>query len=57
MCFFDVIKNAQIFTSEIGHFEHDHRFLFSREMWNIKSCKDVTLQKLSKFRWSGQYSF
>ena len=35
MCFFGVMKNAQIFPSEIGHFEHDHRFLFSRQMWKL----------------------
>ena len=48
--FFDVMKNGQIFASEIGHFEHDDRFLFNREMGNIRSRKDVTLQKLVKFR-------
>ena len=48
--FFDVMKNEQIFASEICHFEHDDRFLFNREMGNIRSRKDVTLQKLVKFR-------
>ena len=30
--FFDVMRNVQISPSGIGHFEHDHRFFFSREM-------------------------
>ena len=34
--FFDVMKNVQIVPSEIGHFEHDHRFLFSKEIGIIK---------------------
>ena len=29
--FFDVMKNGQIFASEIGHFEHDDRFLLNGE--------------------------
>ena len=37
--FLDILKNAQIFLSEIGYFEHDHRFLFNREMANIRRCK------------------
>ena len=41
--------NVQIFPLEIGHFEDDHRFLFSREMWNIRSCEEVRGQKLIKF--------
>ena len=44
--FFDVMKYAQFFPSEVGYFEHDHRFLFSREMGNIRRCKEVRLQKL-----------
>ena len=36
----------KIFLSEIGHFEHDHRYRFSREMGNITSYKKVRLQKL-----------
>ena len=35
--FFDVTENVQIFPSEIGHFEHDHRFLFSREMGTLEA--------------------
>ena len=46
--------NVQIFPLEIGHFEHDHRFLFSREMWwNIRSCEEARGQKFIKFRLSG----
>ena len=37
---FDFMKNIQVFHSEIGHFEHDNRFNFSREMGNIRSCKE-----------------
>ena len=33
------MKNAQIFPSEIG--KYDHRFLFNREMGNIRSWKYV----------------
>ena len=51
--FFVVMKNDQIFLSEIGHFEYDHGFLFSRVMWNISSCKEVRLQKLIKFKLLG----
>ena len=39
--FFDVMENIQVFHSQIGHFEHDHRFLFNREMRNIRSCMDL----------------
>ena len=35
------MKNVQVFPSQIGHFEHDHRFLFNREMRNIRSCMDL----------------
>ena len=35
------MKNAQNFPSEIGHFKYDHRFLFNREMGNIRSWKYV----------------
>ena len=41
------------FSLEIGHFEHGHSFFFSREMWNIRSYKEVRLQKFIKFRLSG----
>ena len=51
--FFDVMKNGQIFFSKVCHFQYDNRFLFSREMGNIRSCKEVRLQKLIKFRLSG----
>ena len=47
------MKNGQIFPTEVRHFEYDQLFLFSREMGNIRSCKEVRLQKLNKFRLSG----
>ena len=35
--FFDVVRNVHIFPqSEINYFEHDHRFLFSREMGTLE---------------------
>ena len=37
--FSDIMKNVQIFSSEIGRFQYDHRFLFSREIGDIRSCK------------------
>ena len=42
---------------EIATFEYDHRFVFSREMENMRTCRKVRLQKLNKFRLSGWYSF
>ena len=48
--FFNLVKNVQIFRSEIGHFERDHRFLFSSKMRNIRSCKEVRLQKIQVVR-------
>ena len=51
--FFDVMKNGQIFPSNVCHFHYDPRFLFSREMGNIRTCKEVRLQELIKFRLSG----
>ena len=51
--FFDVMKNGQIFPSKVCHFQYDHRFLFSREMGNTVSCKEIRLQKLIKLRLSG----
>ena len=50
--FFDVIKNGQIFPLNVIHFPFDRRFLFSNEMRNIRTCKEVRLQKLNKFRLS-----
>ena len=48
--YFDVMQNVQIYLSEIVYFEHDHRFPFSREMGNIRSCKEVRLLKLQVVR-------
>ena len=41
--FFEVIKNGQIFPSKVCHFQYDHRFLFSREMRNIRTRKEIRL--------------
>ena len=51
--FFGVMKNGQVFSSKVCHFQFDHRFLFSRELGNIRTCKEVRLQKPAKFRLSG----
>ena len=45
----DVRKNGHIFLSKVCHFQYQYRFLFSREMGNIRACKEVRLQKLTKF--------
>ena len=37
--------------SKVYHFQYDNRFLFSREIGNIRSRKEVRLQK-HKFRLS-----
>ena len=47
------MKNDQIFPSKVCHFEYDHRFLLSTEMGNIRTCKEVRLQKLITLRLSG----
>ena len=46
--FIDIMKNGQIFPSKVCHFQYDHRFRFSREMGNIRTCKEIRLQKLIK---------
>ena len=43
------MKNSQIFPSKICHSQYDHRFLLSREMGNIRTCKEVRLQKVTQF--------
>ena len=43
--FLDVMKNGQIFSSRICHSQYDHRLSFSRDMGNIKTCKEIRLQK------------
>ena len=57
LCFFDVMKNGQIFPSKVCHFQYDHRWHFSRKKGNIRMCKEARLKKLIKFRLSGLYSF
>ena len=44
------MKNVKTFPSTFFHFQYDNRFLFSRKMENIRNCKEVRLQKISKFR-------
>ena len=36
---------AKISLSKGFHFQYDHRFLFSREMGNIRTCKKGTSEK------------
>ena len=47
---FDVMQNGQNFSSKFCHFQYDDRLLFTTEMGNIKTGREVRLQKL-KF-WS-----
>ena len=35
--FFDVMKNGQIVPAKACYFQYDHKFIFSREMGNIRS--------------------
>ena len=46
LCFFDIMKNGQIFPSNVCHFQYDHRWYFSRERWNIRTCKEARLKSL-----------
>ena len=55
--FFGRHENRQIFPSKVCYFQYVNRFLSTREMGNIRSCKEVRLQKLIKFRLWGYYSF
>ena len=41
------------FPANICHFQYDHRFFFTGEMGNIRTCKEVRLQKFVKFILSG----
>ena len=43
------MNNGQIFALKVRHFEYDHRFLFSGEMGNIRTCQEVRLHKLIKY--------
>ena len=51
--FFDVMKNGEIFSSKVCHFQYNRRFLFRRETRNSRTCKEVCMQKLIKSRLSG----
>ena len=51
--FFDAMKNGHIFPSKVCHFQYDNRFLFSKEMRNIRTCKEISLEELIKFGLSG----
>ena len=46
---FDVVKNGQILPSKVFQFQYDHRLLFSRELGNIRSCKELRVEELIKF--------
>ena len=46
------MKNGKIFPSDVCHFQYDYRFLFSREIGGIGTCKKVRMQKFIKFRLS-----
>ena len=50
---FDIMRNDQIFPSKAYYFQYDHRFLFRREIGNIRTYKEVRRQKFIKFRLSG----
>ena len=54
---FDFLSNGQIFASKVRNCQYYHRFLFGREMWNIRTCKEKRLQKLIKFGLSRYYLF
>ena len=43
--FFGVMKNGHIFPLKVRHFQYDHRFLFSREIGNIRTWKEIRLKK------------
>ena len=50
------MKSGPISPSKVcnfRNFQYDHRFLFSREMENIRAGMEVRLPKLTKFRFSG----
>ena len=47
---FDIMKNCQIFSSKICHFQCENRFLLSREIGNLRTCREVRLQKLTQFK-------
>ena len=49
--------NSKTFPSNSYHFQYNHRLLFSREIRKIRTCKKIRMQKLIKFRLSGEYSF
>ena len=49
----DVMKNGQTFSSKVCHFQYDHRFLFRREMGNIRRCNEIRLQKHIQFGLTG----
>ena len=50
--FFDIMKNDQNFSFNVCDFQYDHRLTFSTEMGNIRTCKEVRLQKRMKFELS-----
>ena len=40
------MKNGRIFPLKVCHFQYDHRLLFSREMGNIRTCKEYVCKNL-----------
>ena len=46
------MENGKYFFSKICHFQYDHRLIFSTETDNTRTCKEVRLQKLIKFKLS-----
>ena len=44
--FFDAMKNGQSFPSKVCHFQYEKRFLFSREMRNIRVYREVRLKRV-----------
>ena len=45
---FGVMKSGYIFSLKVCYFEYDHRFLFIREMENIRAYQEVRLKMKSR---------
>ena len=50
---YNIMKNGQIIPVKVCPFQYIHRFFFSREMGNIRACKELRLQKPIKFSLPG----
>ena len=55
--FYHDLKTDQIFPSKVCHLQYNQRFYLDREMGNIRTCNETSLQKCIKFRFPGQYLF